>query len=108
MAGCVFLRINRTAEPVDTRDRWFLSGGDREAWLGGAMARGSRYLRWGGDARRAHLESRSQEMTLCPIALVIGCKKCPVFAICPLKGVIGDYKKEDAPGTKPPADKAKS
>jgi len=31
-------------------------------------------------------------MTLCPIALLIGCKKCPVFAICPVKGVIGDYR----------------
>jgi hypothetical protein len=34
-------------------------------------------------------------MTLCPIALVAGCKKCPAFSVCPLKGVIGDYK---APG----------
>ncbi len=30
-------------------------------------------------------------MTLCPIALLVGCQKCPVFAICPLKSVIGDY-----------------
>ena len=28
-------------------------------------------------------------MTLCPIAIVAGCKKCPAFKICPLKGVIG-------------------
>ena len=34
-------------------------------------------------------------MTLCPIALVVGCKKCPAFAVCPLKSVIGDYKKSD-------------
>ncbi len=34
-------------------------------------------------------------MTICPIALVSGCKKCPVFKACPLKGVIGDYKKPD-------------
>lgn len=34
-------------------------------------------------------------MTLCPIALAAGCKKCPMFSICPAKGVIGDYKKED-------------
>jgi hypothetical protein len=34
-------------------------------------------------------------MTLCPIALVVGCRKCPAFPVCPLKGVIGDYKKED-------------
>lgn len=29
-------------------------------------------------------------MTLCPIALVTGCKKCPAFSVCPLKSVIGD------------------
>lgn len=29
-------------------------------------------------------------MTLCPIALVAGCQKCPAFKICPLKGIIGD------------------
>ncbi|MDP3937597.1 MAG: hypothetical protein Q8R92_05615 [Deltaproteobacteria bacterium] len=34
-------------------------------------------------------------MTLCPIALVVGCKKCPAFTACPLKNVIGDYKKPD-------------
>jgi hypothetical protein len=34
-------------------------------------------------------------MTLCPIALVVGCKKCPAFSVCPLKTVIGDYRKED-------------
>lgn len=37
-------------------------------------------------------------MTLCPIAIVAGCEKCPAFKMCPLKGVIGDQvKKEDAP-----------
>ena len=34
-------------------------------------------------------------MTLCPVALVSGCAKCPIFKPCPLKGVIGDYKPED-------------
>lgn len=29
-------------------------------------------------------------MTLCPIAIVAGCKKCPAFTVCPLKSVIGD------------------
>ena len=33
-------------------------------------------------------------MTLCPIALAVGCKKCPAFKVCPAKGVIGDYKPE--------------
>jgi hypothetical protein len=35
-------------------------------------------------------------MTLCPIALAIGCRRCAVFSVCPAKGVIGDYK-PDAP-----------
>lgn len=33
-------------------------------------------------------------MVICPIALAVGCKKCPVFSICPLKTVIGDYRKD--------------
>jgi hypothetical protein len=42
-------------------------------------------------------------MTICPIAIVAGCKKCPVFKICPLKGVIGDAPPpaEAAPAAKP-------
>lgn len=39
-------------------------------------------------------------MTLCPIALAVGCKKCPAYTVCPLKGVIGDYKKPDETQTK--------
>jgi hypothetical protein len=35
-------------------------------------------------------------MTLCPIAIAAGCRKCPVVTVCPLKSVIGDYRKEDA------------
>ena len=35
-------------------------------------------------------------MTLCPVALAVGCIKCPVYKVCPGKGIIGDYKK-DAP-----------
>jgi hypothetical protein len=31
-------------------------------------------------------------MTLCPVALAVGCKKCPALSVCPLKGVIGDFK----------------
>jgi len=29
-------------------------------------------------------------MTLCPIAVVAGCAKCPAFKVCPLKTVLGD------------------
>ncbi|MHB8447815.1 MAG: hypothetical protein ACYC9P_07810 [Rudaea sp.] len=31
-------------------------------------------------------------MTLCPVALAVGCKRCPIFAICPAKTLIGDYR----------------
>jgi len=43
-------------------------------------------------------------MTLCPIAIAVGCKKCPAFSVCPLKGVIGDQQKKE--GEAPPAAKA--
>jgi hypothetical protein len=51
-------------------------------------------------------------MTLCPIAIVAGCKKCPAFTVCPLKTVIGDYNpsatnKTPAAKTKPAARKPK-
>ena len=46
-------------------------------------------------------------MTLCPIAIVAGCKKCPAFSVCPLKGVIGDYKPDDGAAKPPPASEAK-
>lgn len=36
-------------------------------------------------------------MTLCPIALVASCKKCPAFSVCPLKSVLGDYKPDGTP-----------
>ena len=45
-------------------------------------------------------------MTLCPIALVIGCKKCPAFTVCPVKGVIGDYKEPEGAKPKQQADEA--
>jgi len=46
-------------------------------------------------------------MTLCPIALVAGCRKCPAFSVCPLKGVIGDYKKDEDAQTKQQDKRAK-
>ncbi len=39
-------------------------------------------------------------MTLCPIAVVAGCKKCPVFSVCPLKSVIGDQPAAGADDSK--------
>lgn len=35
-------------------------------------------------------------MVLCPVAIAVGCQKCPVFKMCPLKGVIGDQAKDSA------------
>ena len=40
-------------------------------------------------------------MTLCPIDIAVTCKKCPAFSVCPLKGVIGDYKKPEETQRKP-------
>ena len=42
-------------------------------------------------------------MVICPIALAVGCKKCPVFSVCPVKGVIGDYKPEPPAAREAPA-----
>jgi hypothetical protein len=33
-------------------------------------------------------------MTICPIAIAVGCKKCPIFKICPVKSLLGDVPKE--------------
>lgn len=44
-------------------------------------------------------------MTLCPVALVSGCKKCAIFSMCPLKGVIGDYRKDSGAAPKREADR---
>ncbi len=36
-------------------------------------------------------------MTVCPIAIVAGCEKCPAFKVCPLKTVLGDQKAAPPP-----------
>ena len=41
-------------------------------------------------------------MTLCPIALAVGCQKCLIFKMCPVKTVIGNYH---PPEPKPHASK---
>jgi len=40
-------------------------------------------------------------MVICPVAIAVGCKKCPIFSVCPVKGVIGDYRKPDEAEAKP-------
>ena len=50
-------------------------------------------------------------MTVCPIAIVAGCRKCPAFSVCPLKTVLGDQPNAgDTPEAKQaaPAGKKKS
>ena len=42
-------------------------------------------------------------MTVCPIAIVAGCKKCPAFSVCPLKSVLGDQAKPGAAEPEKPA-----
>ena len=34
-------------------------------------------------------------MTICPIALAVGCEKCPAFKFCPLTTVLGDQQEKD-------------
>ena len=45
-------------------------------------------------------------MTLCPIAIVASCKKCPAFSVCPLKSVLGDQKAGASEEEKKPAAKS--
>lgn len=50
-------------------------------------------------------------MTVCPIAIAVGCKKCPVFAICPATRILGDQPAKsaeaEAPASKSKAGKSK-
>ena len=34
-------------------------------------------------------------MTICPIAIAVGCEKCPAFKFCPLITALGDQQEED-------------
>ena len=42
----------------------------------------------------SHCLYRRSQMTLCPIALAVGCPKCPAFKICPATTILGDQKKD--------------
>ena len=44
-------------------------------------------------------------MKLCPIAIAITCRRCPIVKVCPVKTVIGDYVEPSR--AKPAAGKAK-
>jgi len=45
--------------------------------------------------REQTAHSQGGSMTLCPIALMATCNKCPAVGICPLKEVLGDHKPEN-------------
>ena len=34
-------------------------------------------------------------MTICPVAIAVGCEKCPVFSFYPLTTVLGDQQEEE-------------
>ncbi|HEX9397571.1 MAG TPA: hypothetical protein VF943_12635 [Burkholderiales bacterium] len=36
-------------------------------------------------------------MKICPVAIAVGCPKCAMFKVCPMKSLIGGYQGE-APG----------
>jgi len=46
-------------------------------------------------------------MKICPVAIAVGCPKCPVFKVCPAKATLGGYSEAPPkpaaapPGTKP-------
>jgi len=40
-------------------------------------------------------------MVVCPVAIAIGCHKCPIVRVCPAKSIIGDYKAPDVDATQP-------
>ena len=64
------------------------------------LARSQKYVEY---TQAFHLLERALQfimegvihMTICPIALAVGCKKCPAFKFCPLTTVLGDQQKED-------------
>jgi len=47
-------------------------------------------------------------MVLCPIALAVGCNRCVVLSVCPLKTVVGDYSVAPKALVKAAATKAKA
>lgn len=47
-------------------------------------------------------------MTICPIAILAGCRKCPAYSVCPLKNVLGDAGKVDENARAKPAAKTSS
>ena len=45
-------------------------------------------------------------MTICPVAIAVGCPKCPVFKVCPAKTTLGNYDPDEKTDVKAPQDKS--
>ena len=48
------------------------------------------------------MEIQEAPMKICPIAIAVGCPKCPAFKICPAKASLGGYV-EAKPAAEPKA-----
>ena len=46
-------------------------------------------------------------MVICPVAIAVGCKKCPILKVCPAKSIVGDQKSVEDDKKSTPASKAK-
>jgi hypothetical protein len=31
-------------------------------------------------------------MVICPVALAVGCRRCPIVTVCPVKATLGDFR----------------
>ena len=40
-------------------------------------------------------------MKVCPIAIAVGCPKCPAYKICPAKGLLGGHAPKEEPASQP-------
>lgn len=38
-------------------------------------------------------------MTLCPVAIAVGCKRCPVYKLCLVKSLLGDVQRPAKPAS---------
>lgn len=36
-------------------------------------------------------------MTVCPVAIAVGCRRCPAFSFCPATRLLGDQADAQAP-----------
>lgn len=51
------------------------------------------------------MQAEENEMTLCPIALAVGCRRCFAFSFCPVKSLIGDQSADPKTPPKGPSSK---